>query len=174
MSSRPYTSELPMYPEVVDWLQSRLLSRAKNGTFVHVADTHNVKLNEYIAKHNLGSGFKDGSWQAFEIFVDVTGFLIDSTGVELSFVECKIHTLSLAHLSQLLGYCRVALPHEAWLVSPRGIGSAIQTLVGTHGRQDVLEYDWPRGHKPRHVTVAGWDAVRRCPDLGAVLPRGDW
>lgn len=173
MSSRPYSSEAAMYPAVAAWLRERLTARFPSAS-VHVGDTHNVRLSEYISRHALHAGFADSSWQTFEIQVDVTGFVTDETGTRLHFVECKLSPLSLAHLSQLLGYCRVALPAEAWLLSPAGIGSALNSLVSVYARQDVLEYDWPARRKPKHVAVARWDADSRSPDPAETLPRGVW
>ena len=173
MSNRPYSSESAMYPSVVAWLRERLTARFPSAS-VHVADTHNVRLNEYISRHSLHAGFADSSWQTFEIQVDVTGFVTDGAGMRLHFVECKISPLSLAHLSQLLGYCRVALPTEAWLLSPAGVGSALNSLVSAYARQDVLEYDWPARRKPKHVVVARWNADARSPDPAETLPVGAW
>ena len=173
MRSRPYSSEAAMYPAVAAWLLDRLTARFPSAS-VHVADTHNVRLNEYISRRSLGAGFADSSWQTFEIQVDVTGFVTDEKETRLHFVECKLPPLSLAHLSQLLGYCRVALPTEAWLLSPAGVGSALISLVTAYARRDVLEYDWPERRKPRHIAVARWNADSRSPDPAGALPTGAW
>ncbi len=173
MSKRPYSSETAMYSDVAAWLRERLTIRFPSAS-VQVADTHNVRLNEYISRHSLHTGFADSSWQTFEIQVDVTGFVVDGKETRLHFVECKLATLSLAHLSQLLGYCRVALPSDAWLLSPAGVGSALKSLVNAYARHDVLEYDWPKRQKPKRVAVARWDADSRSPDPAETLPPGAW
>ena len=173
MRNRPYSSESAMYPAVAAWLRDRLTARFPSAS-VRAADTHNVRLNEYISRHALHAGFADSSWQTFEIQVDVTGFVTDGEGTRLHFVECKLSPLSLAHLSQLLGYCRVALPSEAWLLSPAGVGSALSSLVNSYARLDVLEYDWPERRRPRHVIAARWNADSRSPDPADALPIGAW
>ena len=98
----------------------------------------------------------------------------DGRETRLHFVECKLSPLSLAHLSQLLGYCRVALPTEAWLLSPDGVGSALSSLVTAYARRDALEYEWPERRKPRHIAVARWNADSRSPDPAGALPTGAW
>jgi len=173
MTNQRYTSESAMYPDVVNWLRDRLERRAK-GASVHVADTHNTRLNEYISRHSLDKGFTQDHWKTFEIQVDVTGFVTSSSGTDMYFVECKLSPLTLSHLSQLLGYCRgcLAIRSLAHFTGGHWIGSS-------HSRKHLwptrpTQYHWPKGRAARHITVARWSRASQSLDLDLVLPKGEW
>jgi hypothetical protein len=87
-------------------------------------------------------------------------------------VECKTVPVSLVHLSQLLGYCRVALPLQAYLVSTAGAGDAVRALILRYDRTDILEYHWEKGQEPRRIVIAKWDARSKGIDYTSLLPPG--
>jgi hypothetical protein len=166
-----YRSELEMYPWVIRWLQQFLAGRFPKAQ-VTVYDTQAADLNRFIRRHGLQALFTSDVWQTYEIRVDVTAFVVRSDSAAIVFAECKNRAISLRDLSQLLGYCRIAHPLFALLISPLGPGDALRSLVLTHGRTDVLEYDWPRGSLPRAVTVARWNAGSQDLDMASILPPG--
>lgn len=75
----------------------------------------------------------------------------------MAFVECKNTKLTLAHLSQLLGYSRIAQPLYSFLISTIGFSPKLASLLQEYRRHDVLEYHWEAGRIPRQVVVAQWD-----------------
>lgn len=166
-----YAAESEMYPEVREWLNRYLSSRFKDAE-VEVHDTHANDLKAVVNRLGLQRYFPDQSWQAYEIKVDITGFLMKSNQPQLVFVECKNRPVSLLHLAQLLGYCRIARPTRAFLLSPFGPGDALRSLVLRYDRPDILEYEWPKGSLPRTVIVAKWDQKSLAVDPSSVLPPG--
>ena len=75
----------------------------------------------------------------------------------MAFVECKNTKLTLAHLSQLLGYSRIAQPLYSFLISPIGFSLTLALLLQEYRRHDVLEYHWEAGRIPRKIVLAQWD-----------------
>jgi hypothetical protein len=166
-----YPTELAMYPDVVAWLRGKLAGRYR-GAEIEVHDTHSAPLHRYVDARGLHRFFDSDVWHAYDILVDVTGFISHRGRVGLAFVECKNTAISLRDLSQLLGYARVAQPLHAYLLSSVAIGPAVRTLLLSHDRTDVLEYAWPRGQQPRAMVVGLFDQVSKQLDLGSALPRG--
>ena len=72
-------------------------------------------------------------------------------------MECKNTKLTLAQLSQLLGYSRIAQPLYSFLISPVGFSLTLVSLLQKYRRHDVLEYLWEPGKIPWQVAVAQWD-----------------
>lgn len=172
MSSNPtYRSERDMYPEVSGWLRLHLKARFPDAQIMSF-DTHAFSLKDFIRRKGLQRFFDSTLWQTYDIAVDVTAFIRAPRLSGVVFVECKTRAITLRDLSQLLGYSRVAAPLESYILSVRGISGTLMSLVLTYGRQDVLEYDWPKGQKPRRIVLAKWDPARKGLDATSVLPPG--
>ena len=166
-----YASESDMYPDVLHWLERFLADRLPSCS-VEVRDTHASPLNQIVAREGLHDYFGDDVWQTFEIRVDVTAFLMCKQTPALVFVECKTAPISLRHVSQVLGYSRVALPLLSYLISSAGIGDAVKALILRYERTDVLEYDWPPGALPRTLIIGRWDKTAKHIDASSILPPG--
>jgi hypothetical protein len=167
-----YKTEKQMYGDVSRWLYTLLASKFPNA-HIDVRDTHASPLNEYIKKHSsLQVYFKGDLWQTYDIYVDLTAFIQSDKHTGLVFVECKIIPISLLHISQLLGYSRVALPLFSYLISSADIGKAVKSLIMRYDRTDILEYYWEKGKFPRRVIIAKWDVSSKSIDLTMVLPPG--
>ena len=166
-----YAREATLYPHVTIWLSTFLRGRIPRGS-VDVRDTHDQPLNRYIRQHGLQSYFDGDLWQSYDIRVDITAFLRRGTRHGIAFVECKLRPVSLRDVAQLMGYSRVARPALSVLLSPGGIGDVVKTLLLTHDRTDILEYDWPHGRTTRSIALATWDATARQLDVASVLPPG--
>lgn len=166
-----YDSELAMYPDVCGWLKQHLESRSRVSD-VRVFDSHSIALNQLIRRQKLQSYFDDGVWQTFDIQVDIVGVFSLNGRPKFVFVECKNKPLSLLDLAQLLGYCRIARPYLAFLLSPSGPGGTLRSLILTYGRTDTLEYDWPKKAFASSVIAAKWDRKGQALDPASVLPRG--
>jgi hypothetical protein len=166
-----YRNEAQMYPDVVQWLRQFLPGKLPDSV-IDVRDTHASPLNEYIHRHGLQNYFRGDLWQTYDIRVDIAAFIESDQTPGLVLVECKTVPVSLVHLSQLLGYCRVALPLQAYLISTRSAGDAVQALILRYDRTDILEYHWGKGEKPRQIVIAKWDARSRSIDYTSLLPPG--
>jgi hypothetical protein len=160
-----------MYGDVRQWLCILLAGKFPNA-HIDVRDTHASPLNEYINKHSLQDYFESDLWQTYDIHVDLTAFIKSDRRTDLVFVECKIIPISLLHVSQLLGYSRVALPLFSYLISSANIGSAVKALIMRYDRTDILEYHWEKGQFPRRIIIAKWDFNSKSIDLTMVLPPG--
>lgn len=150
-----YKSEEEMYPDVCSWLRDFLTNRCSNAD-IDVYALPRTPLSRFLKTYNKGK-FPD-EWVTWDIRVDVVGFvhhLCELTA--LAFVECKNTNLTLAHLSQLLGYSRIAQPLYSFLISSTGISPALLSLLQNYQRSDVLEYHWEKGRRPRNIIVTEWD-----------------
>jgi len=154
---RSYRQEKEMYPDVCVWFKTFLDSRFRNANN-NVYDLSKISLSKFIATNHIEN--LPGEWVTWDIKVDIVGFIQQSDRpTSLAFVECKINSLTLAHLSQLLGYSRIALPVFSFLISPSGMSSSLVSLLKEYQRFDVLEYYWEKGKTPRRVITAKWDTM---------------
>ena len=152
-----YESESEMYPDVCRWLKDFLASRFQSAD-VDVYDLSQTPISRFLRNYNKGQFPPE--WVTWDIRVDVVGFIHHPQELtSLAFVECKNDNLTLAHLSQLLGYSRIAQPLLSFLISPEGFSSSLVSLLQDYHRHDVLEYHWENGRLPRQVVVAKWDMV---------------
>ena len=150
-----------MYPHVAAWFKDLLAEqfpRHKITTF----NTSRNDLSKFLFEKRLHSHFPD--YQTYEIRVDITGVIQGRKGTVLGFVECKLGKITLRDLSQLIGYSKVANPAVAFIVSPSGITSAINSLFNVRRRYDVLEYG--KGHS---ITIARWNESTRDLDRQSLI-----
>lgn len=154
-----YESEKDMYPDICQWLEDFLNNRFQQAD-VDVYDLSRTPISRFLSTYNRGNF--PGEWVTWNIKVDVVGFVHHSNKpTDLVFVECKNTKLTVAHLSQLLGYSRIARPLYAFLISPSGYSSALVSLLRVYQRSDVLEYHSEHGKMPRQIIAAEWDIVTR-------------
>ena len=152
-----YKSESDMYPDVCRWLKDFLTSRFQSAD-VDVYDLSQTPLSRFL--RNYDKGEFPPEWVTWDIQVDVVGFIHQPQVItSLAFVECKNNKLNLSHLSQLLGYSRIAHPQFSFLISPAGFSSTLISLLRDYQRHDVLEYHWENGKRPRQVVIAEWDMI---------------
>lgn len=151
-----YRVEREMYEPVRQWLRRFLRNRFK-GARVDVYDSSQVSLARLIEDKELHEGLP-ADWPTWDIQVDVTGFAQSPNSTHLTLVECKLKPLALDDLAQLLGYARIARPHFAFLISPRGLKAPLSQLLTVYQRLDVLEYAAETDRMPRALLLARWDA----------------
>ncbi len=154
----PYAREQDMYAAVVSWLEASLQRHYPKAT-IRVFDTSQEQLTRVIQRENVAQGLP-ADWVSWDIQVDITGFIITSDQTRIAFIECKNKPLTLDHLSQLLGYSRVAHPEHALLIAPQGIGTSLRSLLVTYSRRDILSYVQQRGQLERSLVIARWDEQR--------------
>ncbi len=102
-----------------------------------VFDTSANNLNLFLKNKNKELFGVFDYCEKFRIKPDVVGFLVNSK--KIIFVEAKIIALDLKSLGQLIGYCFVAKPEEAILVSSQR--PSISLIKILKARPDLLEYD---------------------------------
>lgn len=162
-----YRRERDMYPSVCGWLE-RFLREKHPQRQVKVFDTSRQSLARLIEVNGLMANLSP-EWPSWDIHVDIVGFAVSSSQTDLSFVECKNIPITLAHLSQLLGYSRVALPQFSFLISPRGLCDSLRSLLVTYHRMDVLEYSSEKGRFPRSIALSTWDEHASALDHGTMI-----
>ena len=150
-----YSNEIEMYPDIVEWLKINLKQKfGKKALKITVLDTHDSDLSNFIMSLSYQKFFPEFS--TYKIRQDITGFVEYKDRVDLVFVECKNTSLSLIHLSQLIGYSCIALPIYSILLSPQGMGQTLNKLLKNYNRSDILEF---RPNKTIHVIK--WDKSKQ-------------
>jgi len=136
--------EQKLYEPISNWFTKYLMNEFKEDVKVH--DTSSFYLDRFIMQNNLFEQFD--FCDQFKIKPDIVGFHI--TSKKVSFVEVKIGELTLQDIGQLLGYCLVANPEVALLVSPRPPSINLIKILKVH--PDLLKYD----HNKR-IILATWN-----------------
>ncbi|MCL2650595.1 MAG: hypothetical protein FWD60_06155 [Candidatus Azobacteroides sp.] len=150
-----YSNEIEMYPDVIEWLKKNLEQKfGKKAKKITVLDTHDSDLLNFIMQLNYQKFFPEFS--TYKIRQDITGFIEYEDKVELIFVECKNTSLSLIHLSQLIGYSCIALPIYSILLSPQGMGQTLNKLLKSYNRLDILEF-----RPKRMIQIIKWDKSKQ-------------
>ena len=150
-----YNNEIEMYPDIIEWLKKNLEQKfGKKAKKITVLDTHDSDLLNFIMQLNYQKFFPEFS--TYKIRQDITGFIEYDDKVELIFVECKNTSLSLIHLSQLIGYSCIALPIYSILLSPQGMGQTLNKLLKSYNRLDILEF-----RPKRMIQVIKWDKTKQ-------------
>ncbi len=165
-----YATEKEMYPEVLRWLEDFLHHRHPRAK-ISVLDASRQPIHRVLRKLEL-SGLP-GDWQSWDIRADVLGIVSSKVSTRLAIVECKNSGITLAHLSQLLGYCRVAQPEYAFILSPFGASNMLKRLLLTYGRKDVLEYRQREGKVARSLVIARWDPYTKSLDYASLITGDD-
>lgn len=115
--------EQKLYAPMCAYLTQVLKDKYKQDVLVH--DTSAFYLDKFIVKQGLEQEFE--FCENFKIKPDIVGFLRETK--ELVFVEVKDEELTIQSIGQLLGYCLVAQPKEAILVSPKEPTMALRLLL---------------------------------------------
>jgi len=163
-----YSNEIEMYPDVIEWLKKNLEQKfGKKAKKIIVLDTHDSDLLNFIMQLNYQKFFPEFS--TYKIRQDITGFIEYEDNVELVFVECKNTSLSLIHLSQLIGYSCIALPIYSILLSPQGMGQTLTKLLKSYNRLDILEF-----RLKRMIQIIKWDKTKQDVDyMNSVVKYND-
>jgi hypothetical protein len=157
-------SEEELYPHVVKWLRQFLADRHRRSK-IKVFDTSRRRLSRFLFEKGLDQ-FLPGS-DAWDVQVDITGFIQSRKAMKLAFVECKLKRPSLKDLSQLLGYSIVAEPAYSFLLSPRPASDSLFRLLEIYEKLDLLEYG-----ENKRIRILRWDIRRGEVDSTCVLPHG--
>jgi hypothetical protein len=132
---RRTTPEADTYPPLVNFFTSHLSKKyAQN---VITFDTSSGNLNAFLKNNaqDLLETFEN--CEKFRIRPDVVSFLSDEK--KLVFVESKVTPLDLSALGQLVGYCLVAKPIEAILISTQQPSPSFIRILKAN--KNLLEYE---------------------------------
>ncbi len=160
-----YQSEKEMYQDIIDWLTS-YLKRLHPKNEIKAFDTSRINLCEFIRRNKLGKYFPE--FETYVIKVDITALIKSKDKYTLAFVECKLNSISLKDISQLIGYSKVVRPAFSIILSPAGISSPVNTLMNIYKRYDILTY-W----KDAKVRIAKWNRRTGDIDTATLLPHGE-
>lgn len=130
--SKRTNPEQKLYDPLKLWFKGKLQHIDEHA---QAFDVSSGNLNQFIDR-NSGLIEVFDFCNNFRIKPDIVGFLPEKKSV--AFIEVKVTALSLKELGQLLGYCYVALPIEAWLISNKTPSSSLVRILQAH--PNLLEY----------------------------------
>lgn len=136
--------EQQLYAPLVEYYEKYLTSKYKTPAKVH--DTSAFYLDKFIIQNDLIEAFD--FCNEFKIKPDIVGFFTDTK--KLAFMEVKAGELVLQDLGQLLGYCLVAQPEEAILVSPKPPSLSLVKIMATN--LNLLLYG-----ENKRIEIATWE-----------------
>lgn len=166
MVNRPI-SEFDLYPAMCQWLKEHLKDKYKRQKCdIIVIDCHSVNLDSILIKHGIIDYFPQTV--GLKIEIDVLGMAVWENKAKLFFIEAKKTTLNLQNLGQLLIYCKLCNPEEAYLLSSSGLGTLNKVLVNLR-REDLLEFG--TGKRIKRIKVAKWDFSRCTIDNHSLIPK---
>lgn len=163
MVSMNKIDEKALYEPISEWFERYLCSKYGKSK-VYVWDSHNVYLSKLLQQHNLHRYFQQ--FDTFEIKVDISAVILQNDNAQLGFVEVKSSLIRLAHIGQLLGYCRVANPIEAFLISPFEISNPLHSLLIKYGKLGTLDYG------KNKIKIAKWKPDANDIEYNSLIPRG--
>ena len=159
--------EIELYDGMCHWLEIYLKDKYKNKLCnIIVIDSHAVKLDSVLEKYNIIKYYPQVV--GLNIEIDVLGMVVWDNRAEIYFIEAKKSRLTLLNLGQLLVYCKLCNPEEAFLLSPSGLGS-LDKVLNVLKREDLLDYG--NGKKVKKIKVAKWDLIREVIDNHSIIPK---
>lgn len=160
-------SEFDLYPGMCKWLKTHLEDKYKNKRCdVVVLDCHSVYLDLVLEKYDVIKYYPQAV--GLKIQIDVLGIVVWEDKAEIYFIEAKKTALNLQDLGQLLIYCKLCNPEEAYLLSSDGLGS-LKKVLNNLNREDLLDYG--SGRRIKKIKVARWDITRDGIDSHSIVPK---
>lgn len=160
-----YSSEKELYPEIIEWFERYLKGKYPKAE-IKAYDTSRQDLSEFLRRHKLHLFFPE--FETYVIKVDITVSIKYRDKCDLAFVECKLNSINLNDISQLLGYSRVVRPKHSFIVSPNTISAPVSTLIKIFKRYDILEYA-----AGARIRIAQWNKITQEIDISTLLPPGE-
>lgn len=160
-------SEFELYPGMCSWMETYLNDKfSRKNCEVIVVDCHSVYLDSVLEKYDVIKYYPQ--IVGLKIEIDVLGIVIWKDRAELYFVEAKKTALNLQNLGQLLIYCKLCNPEEAFLLSSGGLGG-LKKVLNNLGREDLLDYG--TGKRIKKISVARWDITKDGIDNHSIVPK---
>lgn len=161
------SKEIELYEGMCNWLETHLKDKHKGSKCnVEVIDCHSVNLDVVLERYNIIQYYPQ--IVGLRIEIDVLGMVIWNDRAELYFIEAKKTQLTLQNLGQLLIYCKLCDPQEAYLLSSAGLGS-LKKVLNNLQREDLL--DFGNGKRVKKMKVAKWDVRRNTVDNHSLIPK---
>lgn len=159
--------EIELYAEMCVWLNTYLSDKYRNKKCkIIVVDCHSMYLDSVLEQHGIIEYYPQVV--GLKIEIDVLGMVVWDNRAEIYIIEAKKTQLTLPNLGQLLVYCKLCDPEEAYLLSSAGTGSLNKILNILH-REDLL--DFGNGKKIKKIQVAKWDISRHTIDNHSLTPK---
>lgn len=159
--------EIELYDKMCAWLQVYLEDKYKRQNCkVVVVDCHSVNLDAVLEQYDIIQYYPQAV--GLKIEIDVLGMVIWKDRAEIYFIEAKKTQLTLQNLGQLLIYCKLCNPEEAYLLSSAGLGS-LNKVLNVLQRTDLL--DFGSGKRIKKMKVAKWDVSRNTIDNHSMIPK---
>lgn len=146
--------EASLYEPMRKWLEKFLMK--KFGGTIHSFDTSKQYLSNFLSQADI-SNFE--YFEDYNIKPDVVAIAEENN--KFAFIEAKIGPLTLKDVGQLLGYCQVAKPDYAILLSPEAPSRNLTKIITTN--QEITKYD------TRKIVIAQWDMKNNVVDLSNAI-----
>lgn len=159
------SKEIELYEPMRKWLQSYLEDKYRNAEIITI-DSHARTLDSFLEKNGVLSYYP--LTVGLDIQIDVLGIVKQKNNVSLVFIEAKKTPLNLHDLGQLLIYCKLCDPIEAFLLSSGGLGSLNKIFVNL-ARFDLL--DFGDGRNIKSIQVGKWDILSNNIDYKSLIPK---
>lgn len=159
--------EVELYEGMCLWLDSYLNDklRGKNCKIITV-DCHSVYLDKILERYDVIKYYPQVV--GLQIEIDVLGIAVFKDHADLYFIEAKKTQLNLQNLGQLVIYCKLCNPEEAYLLSSAGLGS-LNKVLNNLSREDLLDFGPKKTIK--RIQVAKWDVIRKTVDQHSIFPK---
>jgi len=125
--------ELATYPILKEYFDSKYFPDKKQGEF-HITNYSTLSSFMKDQPDEFIDLFEE--CEEFKIRPDLVGF--DKQDKKLIFVESKVDTLDMRMVGQLIGYCLVAQPKEAFLLSTQLLSPRLVNALSA--KPDILNY----------------------------------
>lgn len=125
--------ELATYPILKEFFDSKYFPDKKQGEF-HITNYSTLSSFMKDQPDEFIDLFEE--CEEFKIRPDLVGF--DKQDKKLIFVESKVDTLDMRMVGQLIGYCLVAQPKEAFLLSTQLLSPRLVNALSA--KPDILNY----------------------------------
>jgi len=161
------SKEIELYAGMCNWLNVYLKDKyRKKKCEIIVVDCHSFYLDTILEKYNIIQYYPQVV--GLKIEIDVLGMVIWENGADIYFIEAKKTYLTLQNLGQLLIYCKLCNPKEAYLLSSAGLGSLSKVIINLD-RDDLLDFGNEKLIKK--IKVAKWDVLRNTIDQHSCIPK---
>lgn len=159
--------EVELYAGMCDWLEIYLNDKYRTKKCdIFVVDCHSVNLDSVLEQYGIIKYYPQAV--GLKIEIDVLGMVIWENKAEIFFIEAKKTPLTLQNLGQLLVYCKLCNPEEAFLLSSAGLGS-LDKVLNVLAREDLL--DFGTGKRIKKIKTAKWDVARNTIDYHSIIPK---
>jgi len=156
--------EKELYEPMRQWLQIYLESKY-GGYEIITTDSHSQTLERVLRKYNIECEQAIG----IDIEIDILGIALKpGKNPKLFFIEAKKSSLTLKDLGQLWAYCKLINPEEAFLMTPKDLGS-LNKIMNVFRREDLL--DFGEGRRIKKMQIAVWNLKTNSPNAHTMIPK---